>query len=183
MAKQEIFEAAGFSFASKEMAELAAEEEKKAYYIRSRLNMKDAASVLVIYNKLVKQDVFKTPVGTVFLKEIHDILIKDGSLLPEEVDAVPAGASYSDLTKSAADIFSEEEKAAYEKKFKAFSWIIAIMAACVIAMFVITLKADNPNILNYETAIQNKYAAWESELREKEAELREREYELEKSEN
>jgi len=182
MAKQEVFEAAGFSFASKEMADLAIEEEKKAYYIRSRLNMKDASSVLIIYNKLLRQEVFKTPVGLVFLKEIHDMLIKDGSVLPEEVDAVPAGASYMEGAKSAADIFSEEERAGYEKKYKAFSWIIAVLIACVIAMFVITLKADNPNILNYETSIQNKYAAWESELRERESELRERENALEERE-
>jgi hypothetical protein len=45
-------------------------------------------------------------------------------------------------------------------------------------MFYITLKSDNPNILNYENSLVNKYAAWEQELKEREQDIRAREIEL-----
>ena len=54
---------------------------------------------------------------------------------------------------------------------------IALIAA-VIAMFVITLKSDQPNILNYETALINRYSEWEEELSVRENALREKEREL-----
>ena len=49
----------------------------------------------------------------------------------------------------------------------------------IIAMFIITLNSKNPNILNYEQTIQNKYATWEQELQAWESELRERERNME----
>ena len=49
----------------------------------------------------------------------------------------------------------------------------------VILMFVITIKSDNPNILNYKEAVINEYASWEEELKAWEEELTEREKALE----
>lgn len=182
MAKSEVYEAAGFSFATKEMADLAAEEEKKVYYVRARLNFSDMPSVLLIYNKMLKGEVFKTPVGMVFLKSIHDRLLKDGSIKPEEVDAVPAGASYNDDGK-VSDPFSEEERRSYERKYQVHKIITGVCIVLIIAMFYITMTADNPNILNYETALQNRYSEWEQQLREKENSLREWEQQLNERED
>ena len=53
-----------------------------------------------------------------------------------------------------------------------------VMIVAIIAMFIITLNSDQPNILNYEKNIQNKYAAWEQELTEREQTIREKEREL-----
>ena len=52
------------------------------------------------------------------------------------------------------------------------------LAALVIAMFAITLKSDNPNILNYKNVIVNQYASWEQELSEREQAVREKEQQL-----
>ena len=48
----------------------------------------------------------------------------------------------------------------------------------VIIMFWIATNTDNPNILNYETVLTNKYATWEQELTEREAAVRQAEREL-----
>ena len=53
-----------------------------------------------------------------------------------------------------------------------------VMIIAIIAMFVITLNSDQPNILNYEKNIQNKYATWEQELTQREQAVREKEREL-----
>ncbi len=45
-------------------------------------------------------------------------------------------------------------------------------------MFMIAVNSDNPNILNYETTIINKYASWDQELTERENKIREKEAEL-----
>ena len=50
-----------------------------------------------------------------------------------------------------------------------------LLVVLVLAMFVITLKSDNPNILNYRQAITNEYASWEQELTERENKVREKE--------
>ncbi len=49
----------------------------------------------------------------------------------------------------------------------------------VAAMFAIEATTNNPNILNYENEIINRYEDWERQLEEKEKELRERERALE----
>ena len=46
------------------------------------------------------------------------------------------------------------------------------------AMFVVAIKADNPNMLNYKTAVLNEYSEWEQELTQRENAVREKESEL-----
>ena len=50
-----------------------------------------------------------------------------------------------------------------------------------IFMFILANTSSNPNIINYERKIQDKYAKWAEELKDKENELRARENALEKN--
>ena len=54
--------------------------------------------------------------------------------------------------------------------------ILLVLAVC--AMFTIALNSENPNILNYERAVRDKYASWEQELTQREQTIREKEREL-----
>ena len=45
-------------------------------------------------------------------------------------------------------------------------------------MFIITINGENPNIINYENAVVDKYATWEQELSERETIVRQKEQEL-----
>ena len=45
-------------------------------------------------------------------------------------------------------------------------------------MFFISKSSSNPTIIDYERKLQDKYASWESDLREKEQELKDFEWEL-----
>ena len=45
-------------------------------------------------------------------------------------------------------------------------------------MFAITLNADQPNVLNYEKVLTDRYASWEQDLTEREQVIREKEREL-----
>lgn len=178
MDNKEVFEACGFCFSTKERADAAVEEEKKIYYIRTKLNFKDMASVLLIYNKLVKNNVLKTPVGMVFLKEMYDKLRESQDINPDEIEGIPFDGSYFDSSSPKSVAVDTTQIDAIKQKNKIYKYVIAFLIICVVAMFGITLKADNPNIINYETAIQNKYASWEEELKTRESKIREKEAEL-----
>ena len=58
---------------------------------------------------------------------------------------------------------------------KGFTLAEMLLVIAIIAMLVITLSSDQPNILNYETALQNRYSTWEQELTERERAVREKE--------
>lgn len=60
-------------------------------------------------------------------------------------------------------------------KFQISVCLNILLAVLVAAMFMITLKSDNPNILNYKNAVINEYASWDQELREREKTVREKE--------
>lgn len=179
MDKKEIFEACGFYFSTKEQSEAALEEEKKIYYIRTKLDFNDMSSVLLIYNKMIKNNVLKTPVGMVFLKELNDKLRESPDIDALQIEGIPFYDSYfnngASNIKASGDTGIEKE---IKQKIKYYKYALAFLIICVIAMFIITLNADNPNILNYETAIQNKYASWEEEIRSREDAVREKEAEL-----
>ena len=94
---------------------------------------------------------------------------------------IPLIVSYSDAIKKSR----EPEKKAPEKKKKTYRaeyrralGVIAVLTVMIGVMFVMALKSDVPNIINYKTAIMNEYASWEQELSEREAKVREREREL-----
>jgi hypothetical protein len=45
-------------------------------------------------------------------------------------------------------------------------------------MFVIAINSNQPNILNYQRVLQNRYAGWEQELTDREQAIRDKEREL-----
>ena len=47
-----------------------------------------------------------------------------------------------------------------------------------IGMIVITLTSDNPNIINYENKLVDKYEEWEQDLQEREQAVKEQEKKL-----
>ena len=66
-----------------------------------------------------------------------------------------------------------------EKERFTLSVILNVMLAlAIVAMFVISFVSDQPNILNYERAITDKYASWEQELNQREQTIRDKEREL-----
>lgn len=72
----------------------------------------------------------------------------------------------------------EKKKNTLKARFAVSVIVNVLLAVAVGAMFYITLTSDNPNILNYERVLVNKYSAWEQELSEREREVRNKEREL-----
>ena len=64
----------GFQFYTIEDAEIATAEQKKIEFLSKKLNFSNPASIHQVYEKIVEERMFKTPVGLSFLKQIQNIL-------------------------------------------------------------------------------------------------------------
>ena len=181
------FSAEGYSFYTEKDAALAENEKRKVQYLEARMDYDHPESILRIYNKAIDERIFKSPVGHFFLKSLQDYLAKQPGIAKESIADIPMYVSFAEeLRNTVKPAPKRPENRSNQSKPKEaganglmISVIInLVLAVAVIAMFVITLKTDQPNILNYEKAITNRYAAWEQELTEREKAVRVKEREL-----
>lgn len=171
----------GYRFLSEEDAELARQEKKKIDYLEKYMDYQMPENVLRVYKKALAERIFKTPVGYDYLKRMQTYLRKCGMVDEEEIPPVVLQSVYTTRMRENYSPARQRIKPAKEKKpqWPVISLIANIILAIgIAAMFGIALKSDNPNILNYETQLVNKYASWEQELTEREKVVREKEKEL-----
>lgn len=108
-------------------------------------------------------------------------MIKNPSINNEEVADIPIRYSISDALfikqNKRYESLNVTEKS-YKKPFSYSVILNIILIILIAAMFVVAIKADNPNMLNYKTAVLNEYSEWEQELTQRENAVREKESEL-----
>ncbi|MBQ7562631.1 MAG: hypothetical protein IJT16_01425 [Lachnospiraceae bacterium] len=170
----------GYLFLTEEDAELAREEIDRINFISSKMNENNPQAILAVYNRMIQNNTLVTPVGQEYLRTIRDYLYRTAQIPDEMVSDIPVIVSYSEAIKKKDEPKKppERKRKTYKKEYQGALWVIAILFVMVIAMFVIALKSDVPNVINYRTAIQNEYAGWEQELTEREKAVRQREEEL-----
>ncbi len=175
--------AGGFLFLTEKEAKLAEVERKKIAYLESKIDYSKPDDILYIYDKTVKENVFSTPVGMVYLKQLQEFLLNQSGIDPASVAAIPLNNTYQEYGKaqSAKERMQEkhEKEMGTKKSQLAVSVVLnMLLVIAMIAMFVISLNSDSPNIINYKRVITDQYATWEQELTEREQAIREREREL-----
>lgn len=182
MDNQEELKVEGFLFSNTEDAELARQEKRKMEYIKHHRSYNTPDNLLKIYRKAVEERIFKTPVGISYLKELRTLLIQYG-ISEEEIPDIPIyhemEPKLRTVTAPARKRVASMEKDVLQNKLRFSRFINLVLLIFMIAMFAITLKGNNPNILNYEKALVNKYASWEQSLTEREEIVREKEKSLE----
>ncbi|MBR6326926.1 MAG: hypothetical protein IKR61_08995 [Lachnospiraceae bacterium] len=167
----------GYAFAEPADAALAESERKKIEYLKAHIDSNKPETVLALYQKMIGEKVFRTPIGLEFLRDLREYLIDQADYDPQEVPPIPLYLSYADPELvHHADVRKRVQPAPAKKQPVSPLFISVVLnlalAAGVAAMFWIATTSENPNILNYETAITNRYSAWEQQLTEKEIELR-----------
>lgn len=174
--KRQEFEVNGFLFRDEAMAEQARREVEGIRYIRERNNLDNPQMVLKVYKKMIEQQIFETPVGIVYLKELQTYLkgrpdIPKEEILPVLIEEKERKEDGEEAPKSGTE---------KEKTGRLSISLVAniILALAVIAMFAITLTSKHPTILNYEEQLLNKYSGWEQELKERERQIKVKEQEL-----
>lgn len=175
----------GFTFSDGADVALVEAEIARIKYITDRINMTNAQSVFAVYDKLVQGGIFVTPIGHEYLRTLQDYLYKSPEIPDESIRSIPVAISYTRaLDKRAEDREEKMEKSrnkyrkTFRNEYKVSLIANLILIVLVIAMFVITLKADNPNMINYREAILNQYSEWEQDLTEREKVIREKENSL-----
>ena len=198
---QETYEAGGFVFRTKKEAELAQREIEGTKYLRQKLDMENPNAVFSIYQNLIEQDLFETPVGYCFLKELIDYLLMIPAISNEEVLAIPIRYPQTEeeekkqkkeqkKEEQRKERQREKEKAKNKKEQKKegqnykgrcqfFMVTSLILLISVVSMMLLAATSDNVNILNYENKLIDKYSSWEQELEEREQAVKEQEQALE----
>lgn len=187
----------GFLFEDEETAQVARREAEGIRYIKQRTALDNPEVVLKLYNKLLEQELFVTPVGVRFLTELQSILLDSVSVAGDEILPIPVKSPEgTQKTEAASPVEKvvqkpvEAEKKAdkkvggdYRKKFLVASFVAIVFGASVIGMFVINaISGNNINIINYREQILNEYSSWEAELKEEEERLNQWEENLEERE-
>lgn len=179
------YKAEGYSFYTERDAALTKAEQRKVDYLEARIDYDNPESILRIYKKAIEERIFKSPAGLFFLKKLQLYLMNQPDIDPDSVDVIPLYVSFEGEFREQVNPARNRVQPAPQKQApkKSIALPISIimnicLAAAVIAMFTIALNADQPNILNYENVLTNRYAAWEQELTEREQVIRQHELEL-----
>ncbi len=175
-----------FLFSNTQDVLMAQEELEKIEKLEPKIGQADIELLYKLYNKSIEKRTFQTPVGLEFMLKLKKILDTNPNT-PGEVVPIPLYTTFDLTTRREQEAvrkqqqFMAKKKKDDAKKLNISIWINIILAIMVIAMFFIALTGSNPNILNYENAIINKYSEWEEELREREVKVLEyeREYGIE----
>ena len=192
--KEERFELGAFSYADKVMADDAERELKRIQKLEQQIDYSKPKVVHLLYDKMINASSLRTPEGLIYMSEMYGFLREHSTELDHELRGIPvemfSGITRTREAEGGDDLKLTEEnfnklkrslkRERQESKSKILSHriVIAFLAAAIVVMFIIAFKSDTPNILNYETALQNKYAAWDAELTQREAELRARTVEM-----
>lgn len=184
--KSQPYSVDGYTFYTEKDVKIAELEHKKIEYLKEKMDYSDPDSILKVYDKAVSERIFKTPVGIDFLREMQVFLTECPEIPNEAIQAIPLLAVYDSEMREHPEPARKRVKPSAKKKTKDAKsqalfisvMINIVLVIAVLAMFVITLNSDQPNILNYEQAITNRYASWEQQLTEREKAVREKEREL-----
>lgn len=184
MAENKDFIVDGFIFGTQEDADLAQKEKKRIERIEGKMDYSDSHTITAVLNKAIDERVFKTPIGYEFLRKLQNTL-RNNPTIEDDIPDIPVYGTFS-LRESdviVAKRVAPSTKKPPKQKKEAFSRktsviLNVVLLILVFVMFFITLNGSSPNILNYERALQNRYAAWEEELSDREAVIRDKEKEL-----
>lgn len=174
----------GFLFYTEKDAAIAEAERKKIEYLEARIDYSNPEGILQVYENSIQERIFKTPVGLLYLKQLQDFLLEQPGIDPEKVRPIPLYISFDGELREQTNPTPAKVKPGVKKKKKDKSGyqisvsLNILLVLAIIAMFIISFYSEQPNVLNYERAVTDKYASWEQELTQKDQELKAREREI-----
>lgn len=172
-----------YRFYTEKDAQLAAAELKKIEYLEARIDYSRPDSILMVYEKTIHERIFKTPIGLEYLKGLRDYLLGREEIDPDRVPEIPLYITFSGEIREQGNPVKNRIKAVSGRDNSRTGFAISVilnilLVLAVVTMFTVTLRSDNPNMLNYERVLTDHYAQWDQELTEREKAIREREKEL-----
>lgn len=186
------FQVGDYLFTNKIDADKAKEEMEKINKLEEKIPSASPDVLYKLYNKCIETRAFVTPVGYEFMKKLKKKLELypefKNNLLPIPLYAYFEKSTIADYNmnkrkREEKELQKHLEKQNEKKDYLKISLIAnLILLLVIIAMFVITMNSDAPNIINYKTKIIDQYSEWQQELDTREKELKERETEINQKE-
>ncbi len=173
----------GFQFGSKEDVELAEQELSTVKYIEGRIQNRGSDTIMSVYKGAIERKMFRTPVGYAYMHDLQKKMAAMG-VRREDIPGVPLYQIYNNnlseevTPRRTITIPKRKKKSAIIRMNRTLIMVNIILILLIIALFVINIKGSTPTVLNYKYAIENEYASWEQELKERENAVREKEREL-----
>ena len=176
----------GYTFTDKKAADAAKEEFQAINKMSSKINTKDARQVYALYNSIIDKKLFSTMVGLNYLKELQQFLYICKEIPNNRIRPIPINNDVQSVLEGKREIIENQseirilkrERNMYKSRFTTSVIINLALVVVIIAMIIITLTSKNPNIINYETKLQDKYSAWQEQLQSEEASLKAREAQI-----
>lgn len=176
----------GYTFKSKEAADEAKNELNAIKYVSSKTDTKDPKQVYLLYNKLLDKELFKTLIGMNYLKDLQQFLYMSNEIPNDKIRPIPINYELKEVLDGKREVAGnksfirklEKERDRYRDKYIKSVIINIVLVAAIIVMIAISMTSSNPNIIDYERKLQDKYAAWQEQLEQQEESLRAREAEL-----
>ncbi|MCM1087928.1 MAG: hypothetical protein NC419_07200 [Muribaculaceae bacterium] len=172
----------GYRFATMADAETARLDAKRIKNLEDNLDYKKPQNVLMLYHKALENKIFQTPIGFAYLLKMQDHLKRCG-IAEEKINPIPLNVTFTNKTEANRSIRRSiaARHPEYRNRFLTSIFLNILMAVMIVAMFVIAMDSENPNIINYRQRIVNEYSKWEQELTEREQAVREaeRKYQIE----
>ena len=180
MSDENIRSISAFSFEDEEAYKKALKELEGIKYIKERLSLDDPKRVISIYNKIIEDKMFETPVGLSFMYELGEILMSAGvdqkGLMTFDVKtcAVRKEGEKDSVGELKGKLKETRGKLVKTRRRFALSFIVMlILAAAIVAMMIISSQGETVTVLNYRNKIINEYEQWEQELEEREQKIEE----------
>ncbi|MCR5251380.1 MAG: hypothetical protein K6E50_12310 [Lachnospiraceae bacterium] len=175
-----------FSYRNVEEAEQAVTEAERISRLEKQLDYNKPTLVMALYRKALEDGVFHTAEGYAYLLSLRQYLEEHKEQLGEaELPGLPVekllgGAEAEAKRRQLEEMLknAEQKLRRVKQKLSSLRIVLLFLLAALIAMLVIAGMSDSPNILNYERVLQDRYASWEEELKEREEAVREEELQL-----
>ena len=175
----------GYVFFGEEEYNEALNEKKGVEYMRSKINFHNVKNVLEVYEKILEKNIFKTPIGYSFLKELQNILIESELVENSQIKNIRVEETGNKKVLETNKQLKNKLKnidSVYKNRF-VNSLVLNVGLIILIAVLImITLNSKNINILNYKNRLdaeytekENELASWAEELENKEKLLEETE--------
>lgn len=178
--KQKEYTVGGYTFNTKESAQDAKDEMNAIKYLSSKTDSREPKQVYILYNQIIDRKLFFTPIGMNYLKELQQFLYNCKDIPNDKIKPIPINVDTQaeiDRRRERMEHRSELhdlsiQVARYKNRFIKIMIFNVFLIFAIIIMFFILRTSSNPNIINYEVNIQDKYAQWQEQLESQEASLK-----------
>ncbi|MCI8530788.1 MAG: hypothetical protein HFH82_16950 [Lachnospiraceae bacterium] len=176
----------GYLFYTEKDAQIARTEIQKIEYLEARIDYSAPDTIRYIYEKAIHERLFKTPVGLGYLTQLREFLLSQPGVDPKSIIDIPLYIAYDGGVRERTEPARRRVAPPKERDFEKGRFIVSViinvlLALAMLSMFYISYSSDQPNVINYERALIDKYAYWEQELTDREQLIRDREKELQMS--